>query len=225
MAKRGDNSNYLYHWIKSDLSLNASLQDHYESAFKTLLLILGDLALKSGKALGYRTGHSCICFTETPVWFMSDDKSKYQPFGFEFNKRDIYKIGGEYVIYCSRESSKKLPQEFMWKWMIHEPLSQTTQTPYGIDFTWEREVRVNSSRINFLGPSDIVDRSSLSNVMFAFTCIYVPSIYWKGRFLKEVDVLLDGWLSELKNENNYYLYEMFYNEVIEELTRSIQVLP
>ncbi|HBT4421226.1 TPA: hypothetical protein MBV60_001306, partial [Klebsiella pneumoniae] len=53
MAKRGDNSNYLYHWIKSDLSLNASLQDHYESAFKTLLLILGDLALKSGKALGY----------------------------------------------------------------------------------------------------------------------------------------------------------------------------
>ncbi|CVG57909.1 Uncharacterised protein [Serratia marcescens] len=225
MAKRGDNSAFLYHWIKSNINSNASLEEKYEDAFETLLLILSDYALKSGKSLGHKFGHGCICFTGTPVWFIQEDKSKYQPFGFEFYKNDIYKIGGEHVIYCSEESAKRLSQEDVWKWMRHEPLVRTVQTPYGTDFSWEREVRVNASKINFLGPSEIVEASSPSEVRFAFTHIYVPSILWKQRLLSELRGLLDKKLKEDERDPGYCYYEEFYNSMMLAYKYAIEVVP
>ncbi|HEP1896350.1 TPA: hypothetical protein VCC33_002134 [Kluyvera cryocrescens] len=219
MAKRGDSSAFVYHWIKSNRSSHATTEEKYEDAFGTLILILNDLILKSGRSLGHRFGHSCICFTETPVWFMSDDKSKYQPFGFEFYKNFIYKIGGQHVIYCSEESSRRLPSEDLWKWVRHEPLVRTQQAPYGIDFSWEREIRVNRSELEFMGANEFVDGSSPGNVNFAFTRIYVPSPEWKEKLLKELSVMLNTWLNDNYNKVDDYEYEWlkeFYADMLSE---------
>lgn len=222
MAKRGDSSVFVYHWIKSTTSPHVSLQEKYEEAFTTLLLILDNWVLKSGRALGQKYGHSCICFTETPVWFMADDKSKYQPFGFEFYKNDIYKIGGEKVIYCSEEDAKTLPQEHIWKWVRHEPLIRTEQAPYGIDFSWEREVRINRSKFHLLGPSEIVDASTASNVQFAFERIYVPSLGWKERLLDELRLSLDRKLKEDVNNPHYQDYDEFYDSMMTVYSNAIE---
>lgn len=224
MAKRGDSSAFVYHWIKSSRNSHPILNEKYEDAFNTLILILNDLALKSGKSLGHKHGHSCICFTETPVWFMSDDKSKYQPFGFEFYKNDIYRIGGEHVIYCSEQSARRLPPEDLWKWMRHEPLIRTTQAPYGTDFSWEREVRVNRSELPFTGPNEIVDASTLGNVKFAFTRIYVPSIYWKDRLINELRTILNRWLKEEEHSEHYRWFEEFYDDMLSEYQFTIDVI-
>lgn len=224
MAKRGDSSAFVYHWIKSSRSSQTMLNEKYEDAFNTLILILNDLVLRSGKSLGHKYGHSCICFTETPVWFMSDDKSKYQPFGFEFYKNDIYRIGGEHVIYCSEQSAMRLPPEDLWKWMRHEPLIRTPQSPYGTDFSWEREVRVNRSELHLTGPNEIVDVSTIGSVKFAFTRIYVPSNYWKDRLINELRALLNRWLKEEEHSEHYHWLEDFYDDMMSEYQFTIDVI-
>ncbi|HHQ4314397.1 TPA: hypothetical protein ACSP7Z_005114 [Serratia fonticola] len=216
MAKRADSSTFLYHWIKSNLNPNASLGDKYQDSYNTLLLILKALALKSGRTLGTPFGHSCICFTESPVSFMSGDKSKYQPFGFEFNKIDIYRIGGEKVIYCSEEQFKLLPQEMRWKWMRHEPLARTQQAPFGTDFSWEREVRLNQSELQLIGPNEIVDGSGLGNVNFTFTNIYVPSSAWKEKLIRDLQTLLNSCLQEQEGSPDYYWLKEFYSDMMSE---------
>lgn len=221
MAKRGDSSTFLYHWIKSNLSSSALLEEKYQDAFNTLLSILNVYALKSGRVLGVPFGHSCICFTESPASFMSNDNSKYQPFGLEFNKNDIYSLGGEHVIYCSEEEARKLPQEMRWKWMRHEPLSRTDKTPYGVDFTWEREVRLPLDELELIGPNDIVEASSLGNVNFTFTGIYVPTPMWRERLLHELRAVLNSRLRNEEGNSNHFWYEAFYDDMMSEYEYTI----
>jgi len=147
---------------------------------------------------------------------MVDDNSKYQPFGFEFNKIDIYRIGGEKVIYCSEEQARLLPPEMMWKWMKHEPLNRTEQTPFGTDFSWEREVRLNRSELKLIGPNDIVEGSSLGNIKFSFTYIYVPSLQWKQLLINDLSIILDKWLKEQQGSSEYYWFKSFYGDLLAE---------
>lgn len=138
--KRVDSTWFLYHWVKSDPHTRSVPVD-YETAFSVFMKILWDSFLKHGDLI--KTGGSpCICFTESPEYFMHSDKSKYQPFGFKFLKQRIFQLGGRAAIYAPDYEKNLIHESMMWRYMRHDPLSISERTPYGVDFTWEREWRL-----------------------------------------------------------------------------------
>ncbi|MEQ9866074.1 hypothetical protein [Pectobacterium aroidearum] len=225
MAKREDSSGYCYHWIRANTSLG-NKELWYEDAFQTLIKILTSGELKSGQSLNITYGHPCICFTETPINFIHTDRSKYQPFGLEFYKNDIYTLGGKQIINCTQEESHSLPDNLKWRYARHEPLLRDNDHPHGIDFTWEREIRVNSSVIDFYGESSIIGPTYRGNVDFAFNRILVPNHF----FLKKLLYNLSEYYKKEFNENSLKkpedapLYDEFFYCWIEEYERRIQSL-
>ncbi|MGK4439140.1 hypothetical protein ACSMDG_09250 [Yersinia proxima] len=138
--KRIDNTAFLYHWVKAEPYARNQLED-YESAYQTFMEILSYTMIKNGDL--YKTnGCPCICFTESPEYFMHSDKSKYQPFGFKFLKRSIFNLGGRAVIYSPDYEKNLIHDDLIWRYMRHDPLAYSEKTPYGVDFTWEREWRL-----------------------------------------------------------------------------------
>lgn len=225
MAKREDSSGYCYHWIRSDISLTG-IDLCYNQAFQILVKILTDGALKSGKAQGILYGHPCTCFTETPVVFINSDRSKYQPFGLEFYKNDIYTLGGQHTINCTQEESHSLPPNLKWRYARHEPLLRDNDHPYGIDFSWEREIRVNSDEIVLYGESLITGPTYIGNVDFAFNRILVPSDFFVTRLLEELSSYYKTRFTEysLEKPETAYWYDSFYFSLMEEYELRIQSL-
>ncbi|ENB8332132.1 TPA: hypothetical protein PXN16_002457 [Yersinia enterocolitica] len=145
MAKRNDSSGYLYHWIKADPFVCSKNLD-FESAFSVMKEIIYSGEIKAGLTMT-KGGHECICLTESPKYTISDDSSKYQPFGFEFPKREIFRQGGRPVIYSTNEEKWLLDKSIHWRFMPFDLLATSDKTPYGIDFTWEREWRLNEAEL------------------------------------------------------------------------------
>lgn len=162
--KRIDSTYYLYHWVKSDPYLMNQNSD-YENAYVTFMKILHDTYLKHGDT--YKTnGEYCICFTESPEYFMHSDKSKYQPFGFKFLKKQIFGLGGRAVIYAPDYERDLLPESILWRYMRHDPFAITDRTPYGVDFTWEREWRIPEPELAVLDATSIIvpDREYIERI-------------------------------------------------------------
>jgi len=110
--KRVDSTHYLYHWVKADPHMKRIDLD-YENAYTTFLKILDFNYLKHGDTIK-TGGERCICFTESPEYFMHRDKSKYQPFGFKYSKRDIFELGGRAVIYAPDYERPLIHESMMW---------------------------------------------------------------------------------------------------------------
>lgn len=181
--KRIDNTAYLYHWVKAEPFTRNQTED-YESAYQTFMQILSDTLIKNGDL--YKTnGCPCICFTESPEYFMHSDKSKYQPFGFKFLKRYIFELGGRAVIYSPDYEKNLIHDDLMWRYMRHDPLAYSDKTPYGVDFTWEREWRLPDTSI------EIMDSMS----------IIVPDDDYVRRLHEDTE----QWL----NDNAQYIYEHY----------------
>jgi hypothetical protein len=152
--KRIDSTSYLYHWVKAEPHTRLQEND-YENAYEVFLKILSDTYIKHGDT--YKTnGEMCICFTESPEYFMHRDKSKYQPFGFKFYKKRIFGFGGRAVIYTPEYEKELIHESMMWRYMRHDPLATGQQTPYGVDFTWEREWRLPDPEIAVLEAINII---------------------------------------------------------------------
>ncbi|HIE0938497.1 TPA: hypothetical protein ACXJPN_001669 [Serratia marcescens] len=217
MAKREDSSGYCYHWVKANMSLRSRNQ-WYNEAFHTLLNILTSETLKSGRMLNISHGHSCICFTETPIGFIKNDQSKYQPFGLEFVKSDIYKLGGKHVIYCTYDEFLTLPDHLKWRYVRHEPLLRDRERPYGIDFTWEREIRINSGEVILFGESEITFPSCIGNIDFSFTNILVPNEIYVERLMGELSKYYEDTFKEysLEKPENSHLYDEFFVSLMKE---------
>ncbi|WP_337240533.1 hypothetical protein [Proteus faecis] len=177
MGKRRDSSSYLYHWVKCE---DKGISEHQKiaRAIRVLANILCDTFLRSGESIEAKFGCSSICFTESPLDFIIDDKSKYQPVGIRFYKKDILRLGGLPVIYASEEDSKLLPSQFIWRYVRFEPLSVSESRPYGIDFTWEREWRVDREKISLLD-----DEVFLCSDYATFESIIVPSDYFRDKLI------------------------------------------
>ncbi|QDK20844.1 hypothetical protein ES815_22030 [Leclercia adecarboxylata] len=146
--KRIDSTHYLYHWVKAEPHLRIRRKD-FENAFKIFLQILSDGYIKHGDVVK-TGGERCVCFTESPEYFSHRDKSKYQPFGFKFHKKDIFKMGGRAVIYTPDHERDLIHETMLWRYMRHDPLAISNRTPYGVDFTWEREWRLPEPELGIL---------------------------------------------------------------------------
>lgn len=133
---RTDISQYLYHWVKADTE---------ELAIEILCKIIESRQLLGGD--GFIKGkHKCVCFTETPMNQFHREEYRYKKFGVRFEKNYIFSRGGRPVIYQPKCDYELLPNSLKWRHVTFDPPK--------IDFTWEREWRIESERLE-IAPEEV----------------------------------------------------------------------
>jgi hypothetical protein len=97
-------------------------------------------------------GHDCVCFTEAPIQEFNaifqlvelasseQERPRYEPYGVAVSKRWLFENGGRPVIYDTLGAFASYPAHFQYRFVPYDPAA-------GIDFTWEREWRVPTSRL------------------------------------------------------------------------------
>lgn len=182
---RADLTNELIHFIKG-----ASEED----AYQTLVSILRDKCL-IGSTGRIRGAYRCVCFTELPRTLLQHQgfvnqfgTTRYKKFGIMLPKEWLFEHGGRPVIYQTDEEFNDLPESHRWRHVRFDPLN-------GVDFTWEREWRIQIDEL----PLD----SSLTEV-------FVPDPNWDQRLRLDHEVeqdfkvvqytLIQGELAELYRE-------------------------
>lgn len=129
---RADLSNDLIHWIKGDTD---------DEAFGILRRIVSENRLLGGN--GHIKGeYTCVCFTEAPENTFHNVIGRYRPFGIQVSKKWAYSQGGRPVIYQEDSEYYQLPESHRWRHVRYEP-----NNTHPIDFTWEREWRVQTNEL------------------------------------------------------------------------------
>lgn len=146
MHLRTDYSKYLYHWIKPAEYCNTT-EEAYEKAYEIMEAIFEDGYLRASGLDTFKKIKS-VCFTESPAEIMKHQESRYQPFGFCFLKEDIFDLGGRHVIYQTKEESKLLDESIHWRHVTYNPQDIDSRKPNGVNFTWEREWRLNEPKLS-----------------------------------------------------------------------------
>lgn len=206
MAKRNDNSGFLYHWIKASPFMKDNKYD-YSTAFEVLISIINDGVIRAGLTME-KGGHECICFTESTKYSISDDTSKYQPFGFQISKRSVFAAGGRPVIYSPVADKQLLDPSIHWRFMPFDLDIKSEKTPFGIDFTWEREWRLNDAEL----PLDDVDR------------IYVPNEQYRKLLIERTNEIVHNTISQDPSDYYYGYPHPGVEEYIDRVHDRIDVL-
>ncbi|MHB8276469.1 MAG: hypothetical protein ACYDIA_02290 [Candidatus Humimicrobiaceae bacterium] len=117
------------------------------SAYSVLNKILYEESLKGSSKWTY--GKNCICFTEAPIIEFNSiftlneiassikERPRYEPFGIAVSKKWLYEKGGRPVIYDHPDNINLLPDDLKYRFVPYDPVN-------GIDYTWEREWRMNA---------------------------------------------------------------------------------
>lgn len=137
------------HWTRTDPG--GFLDEAPRRDARTVLeQILGESFLRGGNRF-IRGGHICVCFTEAPLAEMVSlfasaaaageaNALRYEPFGVGVPKEWLFQRGGRPVIYQPDAEYERLPAEIQWRHCRYEPP--------GVDFTWEREWRIPTDRLD-----------------------------------------------------------------------------
>ena len=158
--QRSDISPFLIHFTKPL---------DQEEAFQKLQKIISDEKL-IGCGNWIKGLHPCICFTEAPVGSIGGKlcnqfgELRYSSFGIRVTKRWLMDQGGRPVIYQPDCEYSMLPESHRWRHVRYE----VGNVPKEIDFTWEREWRIQCDKLPF-DPQ--------------VAQIVVPSEEWKERLL------------------------------------------
>jgi len=111
--------------------------------------------LYDGKLMGtgnWTNGENCVCFTEAPIQEFNaifslvsiaaskEERPRYEPYGIAVSKRWLFKQGGRPVIYDSPSEFEKLTSNLHHRFVPYDP-------DRGIDFTWEREWRIQTDQL------------------------------------------------------------------------------
>lgn len=158
-----------------------------EEAYWNLCSIIQDRAIRGGNLRDLiKGGYNCVCFTETPLsalklGFLDNlDRTRYQPFGVMYEKAHVFLQGGRPVIYQSDSEFYELPENKRWRHMRYEPVVIPPATNV-IDFTWEREWRVQCESFE-VRPSSAI--------------LVFPNRHWLRIFLETHETQLDLLVSE-----------------------------
>lgn len=109
--------------------------------------ILGEALLRGGNGM-IKGGHVCVCFTEAPLVEMvsifasvalAGQALRYEPYGVGLSKERLFQLGGRPVIYQPGKDYDRLPDNFRWR--------HCTFDPPNVDFTWEREWRIQAEHV------------------------------------------------------------------------------
>ncbi|CZW65401.1 hypothetical protein RJO53_003032 [Enterobacter hormaechei] len=153
MHDHSDYSDLVFHWIKTDY-WGDDIDKAYEGAFDVMLRIIDDGFLRASGKDTFKSIES-VCFTESPKEVMKHQTSRYMPFGFSFEKSYLFEQGGRHVIYQTKEEGIAMPSEMHWRHVTYNP-NETSKRKEGIDFTWEREWRLNKSQLSILDINSVI---------------------------------------------------------------------
>jgi hypothetical protein len=141
---REDLSHNLVHLVKGDTPVDA---------VATFDKILMDRALIAG-AGNIKGSWHCVCFTETPLAHLAQALSlrdvqniRYYPAGIMVTKEWLFAKGGRPVIYQPDAEYSLLPEELKYRHVRYEldhAMAERT-----VDWTWEREWRIKTDRLDF----------------------------------------------------------------------------
>jgi len=134
---RIDITNELCHWIKAKTD---------DEAIDILCNIMSQRKIVGSNGF-VKGAYDCVCFTESPYSEFHKQKHRYKKYGVLVTKNWAFSKGGRPVIYQTEEEFHSLPEELRWR--------HVTFNPPNIDFTWEREWRINSSEIE-VTPEDFL---------------------------------------------------------------------
>lgn len=170
--ERSDISPYLVHLIRGHTD---------DDAYCILRQILDTGALLGGT--GYiRGGYRCVCFSEAPLAHLSpvlqraaEQRLMYRPFGVILPKPWLFERGGRPVIYQADSEYDRLPEGLRWRHVRYEPAGENR-----VDFTWEREWRVMTDRLE-------LDRS--------WARVLVPNEFWERQLWRDLDAEELHWAS------------------------------
>ncbi len=180
---RTDISDYLIHLVSGETE---------EEQMYALLRILQSKSLQASRKK-IKGGYNCICFTEAPLMQIRNTGlvnatgySKYSKFGIMIRKNYLFNLGARPVIYQTENEFNQLPDTLKWR---HVTLNYNTP----IDYTWEREWRVNINSLNIE-----------SEKCF----LIVPNLYWKKKLIQEFnnyqDEITDLYKTILDEYAEYY---------------------
>lgn len=120
------------------------------SPFDVLLKILEEARIV-GSSNFIKGGRRCICFSEAPliehissfnISAINDEvQTRYTPFGLLFKKEFIFQNGGRPAIYQPDSDYNLLHGDLKYRHVTFEV--------GGVDFTWEREWRMQSDELKF----------------------------------------------------------------------------
>lgn len=117
-----------------------------DEAFNCLRQIIAERRLL-GSGTKIHGNYKCVCFTEAPLPSLqhglvnTSAYSRYSPFGVLLEKKWVFEQGGRPVIYQPDYEFAVLPELLRWRHMRYEPGV--------IDFTWEREWRIQCAELQF----------------------------------------------------------------------------
>jgi hypothetical protein len=186
MGTRFDISDKLIHFTRGESP---------NDAFGRLRAIIRERRLIAGNSM-IRGGYGCVCFTEAPLAAFTDvfvsriPFTRYAPFGLMFEKTWVYGRGGRPVIYQPSTDFSLLPEALRWRHVRFELTGEQV-----IDFTWEREWRINCDELLF-SPSEAV--------------IVVPNDEWAVALLRSHDA---------EQDMDVELYSMVIERELAELWR------
>ena len=120
------------------------------SASVILKKILYEGSLKGTSNWTY--GKDCVCFTEAPIQEFNSifslvaiaasekERPRYEPYGVAVSKKWLFEQGGRPVIYDKPDKLEALPENHKYRFVPYDPMQ-------GIDFTWEREWRIQTESL------------------------------------------------------------------------------
>ncbi|HBC3370733.1 TPA: hypothetical protein KDX64_004168 [Vibrio vulnificus] len=155
---RDDMSKLLIHFTKGG---------NEEDAYQNFKSIISQRKIFSSRDK-IRSGASCVCFTEAPLPALYNGLlnpsfySQYSAFGFALTKQHVFELGGRPVIYQPDCEFEQLSSENRWRHVRYEPPR--------IDFTWEREWRIQTCELS-ISPET--------------TKLVVPNASWAQRLVDE----------------------------------------
>jgi len=159
--------------MRSDITPNLvhfTADSTIELAYQRFKKIITDHCLL-GSSEKIKGGTPCVCFSEAPLPNLKSglvnerSYSRYSPFGFLFNKINIFAQGGRPVIYQTDAEYYQLPEHLRWRHMKYEPSSEPV-----FDYAWEREWRLPVDRLE-IHPS--------------YTHLVLPNRDWAERLQRE----------------------------------------
>lgn len=144
---RRDLGNLVVHWTRARWNWGKIEAD----AFQVLCEILKEGRLR-GSHGGIKGSYRCVCFTEAPVSELATlfkiseltPGTRYEPFGIAVSKIWLFEQGGRPVIYQPAEDFELLPEDLRWRHCRYELCRDPEKT---IDFTWEREWRIQTEAL------------------------------------------------------------------------------
>lgn len=183
--KRDDLSDYLYHWVKADNDVRA---------FEILSKICEAHSIKASNGF-IRGGYNCVCFTETPEnQFHKGSEIRYKKFGIGIPKIWAFEQGARPVIYQPESDFELLPDSLRWR---HVQFS-----PPKIDFSWEREWRINCEELKIIPQNAIILVPNAEFGEMLFTRFY------SGEDIYIMSVLPEGEWEQMNVEPKGFNYRV-----------------